>query len=456
MKQTNANLTYVTGITIVAAIGGLLFGYDTAVISGAIGFVRDYFKLSPAMMGWVASSALVGCVAGCAVAGWLSDRIGRKKVLILSAVLFSITGIGCAIVENTPGLVIYRIIGGLGVGIASMMSPVYIAEIAPAHMRGRLVSYNQFAIITGMIAVYFVNYLIAARGNDSWNLQSGWRWMFGSETIPALLFLGSLIFIPESPRWLAKNDRIEKSRQVLFKIGGPEFAEKELKEIRETEISESQSLSALFSSKFRIVLIIGIVLAILQQVTGINVFMYYAPEIFKKLGSGINAALLQTIIVGFFNMGFTVVAILTVDRLGRKPLMMTGSTGMGICLIILGLMAYFQQSAAWVLAFILGYISCFALSVGPVTWVIISEIYPTRIRGRALSIATVFLWTANWIVSQTFPMLDENPWLVRNFHHGFSFWLYGLFCFILLAFIWRKVPETKGKSLEEIEKLWLQ
>ena len=456
MKQTNTNLTYVTFITIVATLGGLLFGYDTAVISGAIGFVRDYFDLSPAMMGWVASSALVGCVAGCAAAGYLSDRFGRKKVLILSAVLFSITGIGCAIAKNTSELVIYRIIGGLGIGIASMMSPVYIAEISPARMRGRLVSYNQFAIITGMIAVYFVNYLIAAGGNESWNLHSGWRWMFGSETIPALLFLGSLVLIPESPRWLAKNNRIEKSRQVLLKIGGPEFAEKELKEIRETEISESQSLRALFSSKFRIVLIIGIALAILQQVTGINVFMYYAPEIFKKLGSGINAALLQTIIVGLFNMGFTVIAILSVDRFGRKPLMMTGSTGMGICLIMLGLMAYFQQSATWILVFILGYISCFALSVGPVTWVIISEIFPTRIRGRALSIATVFLWTANWIVSQTFPMMDENKWLIDRFNHGFSFWIYGLLCFVLMIFFRKKVPETKGKSLEEIEKLWLR
>ena len=456
MQSIKNNIIYVTFITIIATLGGLLFGYDTAVISGAIGFVRDYFDLSPAMMGWVASSALVGCIAGCAAAGYLSDRFGRKKVLILSAILFAVTGVGCAIARNTSGLVIYRIIGGLGVGIASMMSPIYIAEIAPSKMRGRLVSYNQFAIITGMIAVYLVNYLIAARGNESWNLQSGWRWMFGSETIPALLFLGSLIFIPESPRWLAKNDKVEKARQILLKIGGPEFAEKELKEISETEISESQSFRALFNSKFRIVLTIGIVLAILQQVTGINVFMYYAPEIFKKLGSGTNAALLQTIILGFFNMGFTVVAIMTVDRFGRKPLMMIGSLGMGICLLVLGLMAYYQQSALWVLGFILGYISCFALSVGPVTWVIISEIYPTRIRGRALSIATVFLWTANWIVSQTFPMMDENPWLIEKFHHGFSFWIYGLMCFILLIFVWRKVPETKGKSLEEIEKLWLR
>jgi SP family xylose:H+ symportor-like MFS transporter len=455
MQQTKNNLVYVTFITIVATLGGLLFGYDTAVISGAIGFVRNYFDLNSAMMGWVASSALVGCIAGCAMAGYLSDRFGRKKILILSSLLFAITGIGCAIADSTTGLVIYRIIGGIGVGIASMLSPIYIAEIAPAHMRGRLVSYNQFAIVTGMLVVYFVNYFIAARGNESWNLQAGWRWMFGSETIPALLFLLFLFFIPESPRWLAKNDQIEKSRRVLLKIGGSGFAEKELSEIRDTEIPESNSFRALFQGKFRIVLIIGIILAILQQVTGINVFLYYAPEIFKKLGTGTNTALLQTIIVGFFNLTFTIVAILTVDKFGRKPLMIIGSLGMGLCLMILGLMAYFQQSALWVLVFILGYISCFALSVGPVTWVIISEIFPTRIRGRALSIATVFLWTANWVVSQTFPMLDENQWLADRFHHGFSFLIYGSMCFILLVFMWRRVPETKGKSLEEIERLWL-
>jgi SP family xylose:H+ symportor-like MFS transporter len=455
MQQTKNNLVYVTFITIVATLGGLLFGYDTAVISGAIGFVRNYFDLNSAMMGWVASSALVGCIAGCAMAGYLSDRFGRKKILILSSLLFAITGIGCAIADSTTGLVIYRIIGGIGVGIASMLSPIYIAEIAPAHMRGRLVSYNQFAIVTGMLVVYFVNYFIAARGNESWNLQEGWRWMFGSETIPALLFLLFLFFIPESPRWLAKNDQIEKSRRVLLKIGGSGFAEKELSEIRDTEIPESNSFRALFQGKFRIVLIIGIILAILQQVTGINVFLYYAPEIFKKLGTGTNTALLQTIIVGFFNLTFTIVAILTVDKFGRKPLMIIGSLGMGLCLMILGLMAYFQQSALWVLVFILGYISCFALSVGPVTWVIISEIFPTRIRGRALSIATVFLWTANWVVSQTFPMLDENQWLADRFHHGFSFLIYGSMCFILLVFMWRRVPETKGKSLEEIERLWL-
>ena len=442
MHQRNNN-TYVTFITIIATLGGLLFGYDTAVISGAIGFIRSYFDLNSTMMGWVASSALVGCVAGCAVAGYLSDRYGRKKILILSAILFLITGAGCAIAENTTGLVIYRIIGGIGVGIASMLSPIYIAEIAPTHMRGRLVSYNQFAIVSGMLVVYFVNYFIAAHGNEAWNMQEGWRWMFGSEILPAVLFLVFLLFIPESPRWLAKNNQTDRSLNVLIKIGGPGFAEKELKEIRETEIPESRSLKALFQGKFRIVLLIGIILAILQQVTGINVFLYYAPEIFKKLGTGTNTALLQTIIVGLFNLSFTVVAILTVDRFGRKPLMTIGSLGMGLCLLILGLMAYFQQSAIWVLAFILGYISCFALSVGPVTWVIISEIFPTRIRGRALSVATVFLWTANWLVSQTFPMLDENQWLCRSFSSWFIFLALRINVFHAAGLRMEKSPRNK-------------
>ena len=454
MAGKKNNLDYVTFITIVATLGGLLFGYDTAVISGAIGFVRDHFNLNATMMGWVASSALIGCIAGCAVAGIMSDRYGRKKILVLSACLFAISAIGSAVSFTITGLVLYRIVGGIGVGMASMLSPLYIAEISPADIRGRLVSYNQFAIVFGMLLVYFVNYFIAAGGAESWNTDTGWRWMFGSETIPAVLFLGLLLIVPESPRWLAKNNRIEKARSILIKIGGSQFAEKELIEIKDTGISESISFSKLFHGKFRIVLMIGIVLAILQQVTGINVFLYYAPEIFKKLGTGPNTALLQTIIVGIVNMSFTVVAILTVDRFGRKPLMIFGSLGMGICLLTLGLMAYFQRAELWILIFILGFIACFALSVGPVTWVIMSEIFPTRIRGRAMSVATVFLWGANWLVSQTFPMMNENPSLVARFHHGFSFWIYGLMCFILFVFIWRMVPETKGKSLEDIERQW--
>jgi SP family xylose:H+ symportor-like MFS transporter len=452
MNAKKNKLSYVTFVTIVATLGGLLFGYDTAVISGAIGFIRDHFELNATMMGWVASSALIGCILGCAAAGILSDRYGRKKILIIAACLFAISAVGCAISANTTVLVLYRITGGIGIGIASMLSPLYIAEIAPADIRGRLVSYNQFAIVLGMLLVYFVNYFIAAGGTSSWNVDTGWRYMFGSGAIPSVLFLVLLLLVPESPRWLAKNNHIEKARSILIKTGGDLFAEKELREIQETGISENISFADLFHGKFRMVLMIGIVLAILQQVTGINVFLYYAPEIFKKLGTGSDTALLQTIIVGAVNMTFTVVAILSVDRFGRKPLMILGSLGMGICLLTLGLMAYFQRAELWILVFILGYIAFFALSVGPVTWVIISEIFPTRIRGRAMSIATVFLWGANWLVSQTFPMMNENPWLVGRFHHGFSFWIYGLLCIILLIFMWRVVPETKGKSLEEIEK----
>ena len=452
MADKKKNMVYITFVTIVATIGGLLFGYDTAVISGAIGFIREYFYLSATMMGWVASSALIGCVAGCALAGILSDLYGRKKMLILSACLFAISAIGCAASSNTTGLVLFRMAGGIGIGMASMLSPLYIAEISPAEIRGRLVSYNQFAIVFGMLLVYFVNYFIAARGSVSWNTDTGWRWMLGSGTIPSVFFLALLLVVPESPRWLAKNNHIEKARSVLIKIGGSQYADKELMEINNTGVSENISFAELFRGKFRIVLIIGIVLAILQQITGINVFLYYAPEIFKKLGIGTNTALLQTIIVGTVNMTFTVVAILTVDRFGRKPLMIFGSLGMGICLLTLGLMAYFQRAELWILIFILGYIACFALSVGPVTWVIMSEIFPTRIRGRAMSVATVFLWGANWVVSQTFPMMNENPSLVARFHHGFSFWIYGLMCFILFVFTWKAVPETKGRSLEEIEK----
>ena len=441
-------------ITIVAALGGLLFGYDTAVISGTIGFVRIKFDLDASMMGWVASSALVGCIIGCLFAGMLSDRYGRKKILILSAGLFAISAIGSAVSGHITELVLFRIAGGIGVGIASMLSPLYITEISPARLRGRLVSYNQFAIVSGILIVYFVNYFIADPVNDTWNILSGWRWMFGSEAIPAVLFLILLFFVPESPRWLAKNNRMGKSINVLERLGGSVYTDEEIKEIQHAEIVENGSFLQLFTKKIRFVLMIGIVLAILQQVTGINVFLYYAPEIFKKLGTGTSTALLQTIVVGSVNLTFTVVAILSVDRFGRKPLMIIGSLGMGVCLITMGLIAYFRQTEIWVLTFILGYIACFALSVGPVTWVIISEIFPTRIRGRAMSVSTVLLWTANWVVSLTFPILNENPWLTDRFHHGFSFWIYGFMCFILFIFMWKVVPETKGKSLEEIERLW--
>jgi SP family xylose:H+ symportor-like MFS transporter len=446
---------YVGLVCVVAALGGLLFGYDTGVINGAIGPLKAHFTLDAKWAGWATGCALLGCAIGAGAAGALSDRFGRKKVLILSAVLFFISAVGTAIPRSITAFIIYRILGGIGVGAASISSPMYIAEISPARIRGRMVSVNQFAIVTGFLVVYFVNYFIALQGDLAWNEQVGWRWMFGSEALPALLLLVCLFFVPESPRWLTKQNRVDEALGILARVDGSRYAQAELIEIKDAVAHERGSLRQLFQPGMKIVLVIGIVLAVLQQVTGINVFLYFGTEIFKKMGSETNAALLQTVIVGAVNLTFTVIAIWTVDRLGRKPLMMIGSTGMGVSLLAMGVAAYSRTTGLWMLVFILGYIACFALSVGPVTWVILSEIFPTRIRGRAMAVATVCLWVANYVISQTFPMMDENPWLLGKFHRAFPFWLYGAFCIILLVFVGRYVPETKGKTLEEIEKHWI-
>jgi SP family xylose:H+ symportor-like MFS transporter len=396
-------------------------------------------------------------VIGVALAGELNDRLGRRTTLIVAAVLFLVSAIGSAIPRTLTEFIIYRIIGGLGVGAASMTSPMYIAEISPARIRGRMVSLNQFAIIFGMLVVYFVNYYIARGGDPAWNVAVGWRWMFGSEAIPALLLLVLLFFVPESPRWLTKQGKGDRARGILARVDGEAHAEREMAEIQTALKQESGSLAQLFHPGMRIVLVIGVSLAVLQQVTGINVFLYYAPEIFKSVaGAGVDIALMQTIVVGAVNLVFTVIAIWTVDRVGRKPLMVIGSAGMGLSLAAIGLAATFQAVGAWLLIFMLGYIACFALAVGPVTWVILSEIFPTKIRGRAMAIATFCLWVANFIVSQTFPMMDESPVLVKTFNHGFPFFVYAAFCVVLVAVMVRLVPETKGKTLEEIELHWIK
>jgi len=464
---------YLWVLASVAALGGLLFGYDTAVISGAIGFLAEHFELDPQVWtGWAAASALLGCAAGAALAGTLSDRFGRRTVLVISAVLFLISALGTALPWTFTQFVVFRIIGGLGVGAASMTSPMYIAEVSPAAVRGRMVSVNQLAIVTGMVVVYFVNYFIGLYGEVvdkaaataivgsgaeavSWNVAYGWRWMFGSEAVPALALLLLLALVPESPRFLLAHGDEEKARRVLGEIGGAKHAEAELREIESTLAREKATIGQLFEPGMRVALMIGVALAILQQVTGINVFLYYAPEIFKQLGSASSAALLQTTIVGGVNLLFTVVAIYTVDRLGRKPLMLIGNTGMGVCLVAMGLAAFYEQTAAWMLLFILGYIACFALSVGPVTWVILSEIFPTKIRGRAMAIATVCLWVANYVVTQTFTIMDQDPWLIKHLHHALPFWIYAGFCVVSVVFIWATVPETKGRSLEDIERRWM-
>jgi SP family xylose:H+ symportor-like MFS transporter len=446
---------YVAMLSAVAALGGLLFGYDTAVIAGAIGFLRSHFSLDAAATGWAASSALVGCLAGAGIAGMIADRLGRKRALLLSGILFTVSGIWSAIPATITEFTVARILGGIGIGTASLVCPLYIAEIAPAARRGRLVTFNQLAIVCGILVVYFVNYFIARQGDELWNVSTGWRWMFGTEAFPAAIFFFLTLFIPESPRWLLQRGREAEARAILARVGGDAHAASERRAIAAALAVEQGSTRQLVQPGLRRALLIGATLAILQQITGINVFMYYAPEIFKQLGAGTDVALLQTVAVGAVNLAFTLVALRAVDRVGRKRLMIIGAAGMGICLTGLGIAAYNEILAVWVLVFVLGFIACFAMSLGPVVWIIIAEIFPTRIRGRAMAIATLLLWAANFVVSQTFPIINEHPVLVETFHHAFPFWLYAAFCALTVLFVWRVVPETKGQSLEEIEKLWV-
>ncbi len=451
-ENVEGSAGYVFVLASVAALGGLLFGYDTAVISGAIGYLGAYFDLDAPMRGWAASSALVGCIAGACFAGVLSDWLGRKKVLILSAVLFTVSAILSGVPQNLAQFAIARIIGGFGVGAASMLSPLYIAEVAPASIRGRLVSLNQLAIVGGMLVVYFVNALIArygmATGGESWNVSWGWRWMFVSETLPALLFFALLFFVPESPRWLIKSNRREEAFITLARVNGATRAAAEVTEIADTIAWEESSILQLFQPGLRIALLVGVALAILQQVTGINVVLYYAPEIFKSVGRTANTAIYQTVIVGVVNVFFTLVAIRVVDRVGRKPLLLAASAGMGASLAALGLAFRFQRfEGPLVLFVVLAYVASFAVAMGPVVWVVLSEIFPTRVRGTAMSIATVCLWIACYVVSQTF------PWLLETFS-GNSFFLYAVMCLVCFFFVLRFVPRTEGKTLEEIEELW--
>ncbi len=456
-SKNRGSLSYLIRICVVATLGGLLFGYDTAVIAGAIGFLQRHFELSAALKGWAAASALVGCVLGAMMAGPVSDRFGRRSALMAAAVLFLVSAIGTAFPGTLMQFVIFRIIGGIGVGAASMTSPMYIAEVSPAHLRGRMVSLNQMAIVTGMLIVYFVNYHIAGQGDEAWNVATGWRWMFGSESLPAISLFLLLFIVPESPRWLIEKGQSDKARSVLARVGGETHAESEMAEIEAAIAQESESLSQLFTPQMRVVLLIGVALAVLQQVTGINVILYYAPEILKNFSeTGMNVALLQTVVVGAVNMLFTLLAIWTVDKTGRKPLMLIGAAGMCVSLIAIGVSACMHAVGIWMLICMMAYIACFAMSVGPVTWVILSEIFPTKIRGRAMAIATLSLWVANFIVSQTFPMMDENTLLVETFNHGFPFFVYAAFCVVLFLFVKKLVPETKGKTLEEIEKIWNQ
>ncbi|OPC01221.1 MFS transporter [Elizabethkingia ursingii] len=447
--QSAVNSGIIYKATLVASVGGLLFGYDTAVISGAIGFMRSFYQLSDIMTGWVASCALLGCIAGAMYSGKLSDRTGRKKVLMLSAVLFTISSIGTAMAPNLWFFVLFRIIGGMGIGIASMLSPMYISEMAPASVRGRLISVFQLGIVTGILVIYFVNAYIAGIHNEAWNISTGWRWMFGSGIIPSVIFILLLLTVPESPRWLASQKKQSEALAILSQINGNTAAQQELDSINESLKDEAPfSLASLKGSKLKKALITGILLAVFSQFTGINAIMYYAPEIFKSTGTGTDSAFIQTILVGVINVVFTLVAIKYVDSWGRKKLLLTGISGMTVCLFIVGLAFYTQQQGYLVLIAILGYIAFFAMSLGPLTFVVIAEIFPTKSRATAMSIATFFLWLAVFLVSQTFPIL------IGSIGSAYTFWLYTLISVLAFLFIRKSIPETKGKTLEEIEASW--
>ncbi len=445
---------YVVLVCVVATLGGLLFGYDTGVISDAIGFLAQKFQLDPHTEGWAMSCAILGCALGAMVAGWVGDRLGRKKLLVASAVLFTVSAVGTALPDRLSVFMVFRVLGGVGIGMAALAVPMYIAEITPAAMRGRMVSVNQLAIVTGFLLVYFANYAIAQGGDETWLVHTSWRWMFGLGVVPAVVFFGLLLFVPESPRWLVEQGRTEEARRILTRVNGSAAAAAELRQIEVSIAGEGATLAQVFQPGLRVALGIGVGLAVLQQVTGINAFLYYGPEILKKLGTETNVALMQQILVGAANLAFTVVAIATVDRWGRRPLMLLGVAGMGVCLFGMGAAAYTQRVEGWMIVLIVGYIACFAMSIGPVTWVILSEIFPTRVRGRALAVATLCLWLADWLVTQTAPWLNKDPGLVARFHGAFPFLVYGVMCVVEFAFVWWFVPETKGRTLEQIEESW--
>ena len=448
--NSTVNKWYVYKATIVAAVGGLLFGYDTAVVAGAIGFIEKLYSLSPAMKGWVASCALIGCVAGAMFAGKLSDAIGRKKVLVLSAVLFAMSSAGILFQLDLNWFVFFRLIAGLGIGIASMLAPMYIAEIAPADIRGRLVSINQLGIVSGILIIYFVNATIAGWHDEAWNISTGWRWMFGSGLIPSAVFLLLLFFVPESPRWLAQKQRWDEAKLILTKVNGEAKASSELEEIKNALNTETSSFADILKPGVRKPLILGIVLCIFSQVTGINAIMYYAPEIFKSTGDGSGSALMQTVLVGTINVLFTLVAIKYVDKWGRRTLLLVGCAGMALCLTIVGGAFYFGFAKGYlVLIAILAYIAFFAISLGPLAFVVIAEIFSNRNRGMAMSVCIFFLWTSVFAVSQSFPMLLDS------IGSAFTFWIYMIMAVFAFVFVYKLIPETKGKSLEEIERFWM-
>jgi MFS transporter, SP family, xylose:H+ symportor len=439
-------------------LGGLLFGYDWVVIGGAKLFYESYFQLnSAAQVGWANSCALIGCLVGSIISGWTSDRFGRKKLLLLSAVLFALSSVLTGWANGLTTFVVFRMIGGIAIGIASNVSPMYIAEVSPAAWRGRLVTLNQLTIVVGILGAQIVNWLIADKVSEgataalirmSWNGQRGWRWMFTAVAFPAVVFFLGTLFIPESPRWLAKSGFIDQARRILARIGGQPYGNEALTEIQNALGIEQQAnlpWHELVSPSVLKILIMGVVLAALQQWSGINIIFNYAEEIYRSAGYGVSGTLFNIVITGTINLVFTIGALVLVDRFGRRALMLFGCAGIALSHAVLGVTYRGGTKGLPVLLITLCTIACYALSLAPVTWVLISEIFPNRIRGLGVSISVSALWLASFLLTFTFPIL--NHWL----RMAGTFWIYGAICMAGFFFVLARVPETKGKTLEEIE-----
>jgi SP family xylose:H+ symportor-like MFS transporter len=464
------NKSLIMSLTLIATLGGLLFGYDTAVISGAINAI-DFNFVAPrnlneldhnSLVGFTASSALIGCVIGGLIAGLVGDALGRRIGLMLAALMFLICSIGSAWPELGFGPMgslgaaaltpfnVYRIIGGIGVGMASLLAPLYIAEISPPKDRGRLVSFQQLAIVGGMMLVYFVNYAIAKQGDANFLNTTGWRWMFASEAIPSLLFLVLLIGVPDSPRWLVMKGRDKEAHDVLNRLSDANEAKLVLKEIEDSLIVKQAPLFSFGAA----VIVVGVLLSIFQQFVGINAVLYYAPLMFQNMGASTDSSMLQTVIVGAANVLFTVVAMVCVDRWGRKPLLVLGAVIMAVSMLALGALFNAHNMGMLSLLMVLAYIAGFALSWGPIVWVMLSEIFPNSIKGRAMALAVAVQWLANLLVSWSFKVMDGNSALNAMFNHGFAYYVYGAMSVLAAIFVLRYVPETKGRSLEQIQHMW--
>jgi SP family arabinose:H+ symporter-like MFS transporter len=448
-------------ICFVASLGGVLFGFDTAVISGTFNFVETYFSLSKIEVGWFASSALVGAIAGAAIAGSLSDKFGRKPVLMVAAMLFFISALGSAVPPNFIALITARLIGGIGVGMASVLAPLYISEVAPPKIRGRLVALYQLSIVIGILLAYFSNWMllgfsqnngVAAGGTGilyKFVISEVWRGMFGSEMIPSGLFILLLFLIPESPRWLIKNGLQNKGYAILLKISGIEIAKSELNEIRQTVNHVKGKVSELLKPGLRLALIVGVGLSVFGQFTGVNIIVYYGPAILESAGFKLDSALQFQVAIGIINLIFTIIALWKIDNWGRRPLLIWGMASVFVSLFIIALQfSIGKTSGIWIVLMLCIYMASLAISINAVIWVLIGEIFPTRIRGRAMSIATFANWGINFLTAFVF------PWYVAEIGMAAGFFTFAGMCLLATIFFYRYVPETKGKSLEEIENVW--